>query len=128
MRITNQMLINTVLRDLYNNNQRMIRVQDQVATGRIVNNPSEDPLISDQVIGLELRIARAAQYIRNGQTGTSFMSLADTSLGDINDLAVGARTLAVKMSNDTATASMRAQPGQEVDVLLSPRYPLYWGS
>jgi len=119
MRVTNRMMIDTVLRDLFNNNRRAIRLQDQIATGRIVNNPSEDPLISDQVIGLDTRIARAVQYIRNGQAGTSFLSLADSTLGDVNDLATSARTLAVKMANDTQSATTRSQASGEVDQILA---------
>jgi flagellin-like hook-associated protein FlgL len=118
MRVTNKMLINTVLRDLFNNNRRMIRLQDQVATGRIVNNPSEDPLISDQVINLDMRVARAVQYVRNGQAATSFLSLADSTLGDVGELGITARTLAVKMANDTMTATIRAESASEVDQLL----------
>jgi flagellar hook-associated protein 3 FlgL len=118
MRVTNAMLINTVLRDLFFNNERMVRLQDQIATGRIVNNPSEDPLISDQVIGLDMRVSRAVQYIRNGQAGTSFLSLADSTMGDIGDLGVTARTLAVKMANDTMTPQIRSQAASEVQQLL----------
>ncbi len=119
MRVTNRMMIDTVLRDLFTNNNRTIRLQDQIATGRIVNNPSEDPLISDQVMGLDMNIARAIQYVRNGQAGTSFLSLADSTLGNVNDLATSARTLAVKMANDTQTAATRAQTSGEVDQILA---------
>ncbi len=118
MRVTNSMLINTVLRDLYLNNERLIRVQDQLASGQIVSNPSEDPLIADQVINLDLSVSRAIQYIRNGAAGSSYLSLADSNLGDINNLAVTARTLAVKMANDTATTGMRGQAAGEIDQIL----------
>jgi flagellar hook-associated protein 3 FlgL len=112
------MLINRVLQDLFNNNERIVRLQNQIATGRIVNQVSDDPLIADQVMDLETRIARAAQYVRNADASTSFLSLADSSLGEVNELGVSARTLAVKMANDTVTAEMRAQAAGEVQQLL----------
>jgi flagellar hook-associated protein 3 FlgL len=112
------MLVNTVLRDLFINNNRMIAVQHQIATGRIVNAPSEDPMMADQVIGLDLTIARATQYIRNGQAGNSFLALADSTMGEVNDLGNSARTLAIKMANETATGAMRGQAASEVQQLL----------
>ncbi|MHC4917245.1 MAG: flagellar hook-associated protein FlgL, partial [Planctomycetota bacterium] len=118
MRVTNMMLINRVLQDLFNNNERMVRLQRQIATGRVVNELSEDPMVADQVIGLEARIARAAQYVRNAGASASFLSLADASMGEINDLAVDARTLAVHMANDTMSAEIRAQASSEVQQML----------
>ena len=118
MRITDAMLRNTFLRDLFYNSQRTARVQDQMASGRVVNQPSQDALVADQVIGLETQISRAAQYLRNGSAGSSFLSLADSALGNVNSLAVSARTLAVQMANDTVNATMRSGAATETQQLL----------
>lgn len=118
MRITNNMLTNTFLRNLYFNNKYTARAQDQIATGRIVNNPSEDALIADQVIGLELQIGRVTQYMRNGASGSSYLGVTDNSLGEANNVAVSARTLAIQMANGTVTTSMRAGGSVEAQQML----------
>lgn len=118
MRVTNTMLINQMLRDLYNNNQRAMRAQNQLSTGRIVNSPTDDALVADDVISLGTLIDRAGQYLRNGATGSSYLGITESSLGDAGTLATSARTLAVQMANGTVTASMRSGGAVEINQIL----------
>jgi flagellar hook-associated protein 3 FlgL len=118
MRITEAILANNFLRDLRYNNLRLARTQEQLASGKIVNTPSQDPSIADQVMDLNDHVRRAGEYMRNASVGSSFLSETDNILAGVNDLTIRARTLAVNMANGTASAYQRSGTAAEIQQIL----------
>jgi len=52
MRITNNMLINNMLNNLNNNLNRMNKYQNQLATGKKISLPSDDPIVASRALKL----------------------------------------------------------------------------
>ncbi|HOX07213.1 MAG TPA: flagellar hook-associated protein FlgL, partial [Planctomycetota bacterium] len=118
MRITEAILANNFLRDLRYNNMRLARTQEQLASGRIVNRPSQDPAIADQVMDINDHVRRASTYMRNASVGTSFLSETDNILNNANELVIQARTLAVHTANGTVNTAQRAGTAAEIQQIL----------
>jgi flagellar hook-associated protein 3 FlgL len=119
MRITEAILANNFLRDLRYNNLRLARVQEQMASGKLINSPSQDPTIADQVLDLTDHLRRAGEYMRNASVGSSFLSETDNMLAGVNDLAIQARALAVHAATGTMSASQRIGTASEVEQILN---------
>jgi flagellar hook-associated protein 3 FlgL len=118
MRVTNKILMNQVLRDLYANSLRTMRYEEQISTGQIIQRPSGDALIANTSINYQSVLERMTQFKRNISTGKSFLGLADASLDEVGNILRRAREIGVNMANDTNTAQIRASVAEEVNQLL----------
>ncbi len=117
MRVTNRMLVETVVRNLQHNLDALNQIQNQVSSGKRVTRPSDDPEAA--ALGVRLRHEKATgdQFLRNVEQARSWLTASDQALGDIGDALSRIRELAIQAANGTYTASDRAAIGQEVDQL-----------
>jgi len=118
MRVTNKILVNQALRDLQANSLRTMRFEQQIATGQLIQRPSEDALLTNTSINYQSTLERLEQYKRNVSTGKSFLGLADASLDEVDGILRRARELGITMANDTNTPEIRASVAKEVDQIL----------
>ena len=63
MRVTNNMLVNTLLRNVNNNLSTMQKKQDQLSTGKRVSRPSDDPVAVSKIIKYKTDINELKQSI-----------------------------------------------------------------
>lgn len=103
MRITNNMLVNNMMYNMGNNLERMDRVQQQLATGKKIATPSDDPIVASRALKMRTDVAEIEQYDRNVDDATSWMEISETTLGNMEDLLQRARELAVQGANGTLT-------------------------
>jgi flagellar hook-associated protein 3 FlgL len=84
---------------------RMAKVQEQMATGKILNRPSDSP--TDTTAAMRLRDAMAAndQYARNSTDGIGWLSQIDSSLSSVTSQVQRAYTLAIQGANTGAMGS-----------------------
>lgn len=95
MRITNNMLINNMINYIGNNLTRMDKYQSQLATGKKIQVPSDDPVVAARALKLRTDVAEIAQYQRNIKDAKSWLDITESTLSDINDILQRARELAV---------------------------------
>lgn len=103
MRITNNMLINNMLNNLNNNLNRMNKYQNQLATGKKISLPSDDPIVASRALKLRTDVAEIQQYKRNVDDANSWMDITETTLGQMGDVMHRVRELAVQAANETNT-------------------------
>lgn len=103
MRITNNMLINNMLNNLNNNLNRMNKYQNQLATGKKISLPSDDPIVASRALKLRTDVAEIQQYKRNVDDANSWMDITETTLGQMGDVMHRVRELAVQAGNETNT-------------------------
>ncbi|MFH0911606.1 MAG: flagellar hook-associated protein FlgL [Planctomycetota bacterium] len=118
MRITNQMAVNTVIDNILDNYARLLKIQNQMATGRRVLAPSDDPLATNEGIRLQTMLSQIDQYLRSIDTGESFLGIADGALQNVNDIEQDAKSLTIGMAQDTNTPAMRQGMVLEVENIL----------
>ncbi len=103
MRITNNMLINNMLANLNTNLTRMNKYQNQLATGKKITLPSDDPIVASRALKLRTDVAEIDQYLRNVDDATSWMEITESTLAQIGDVMQRLREITVQGSTGTTT-------------------------
>ncbi len=94
-RITNNMMTNTHLSDLYSNLGRLTDLQRQMSSGKLYNRPSDNPVAVVQDLSLGTSIFENEQYIKNMKNAVTWLENTDQSLNQIDSVVQRIRELAV---------------------------------
>jgi len=100
-----------------NNLERMDRYQMQLATGKKISVPSDDPIVAARALKLRTDVAEVDQFKKNSNDASSWMDITENSLGMLGDVLQRTRELAVQAANDTLTESDRDKIKKEVEQL-----------
>ncbi len=120
MRIADKMNYDQVKHNLSKNRSEMAELQNQAATQKRVNKPSDDPVAATRVLAARTDIAGGRQFIKNINAAKSFLEYSEQSLGELADALIRAKELAISQAND-ASANQRSREvtATEVEQLLS---------
>lgn len=101
MRITNSMMVNNMISNISNNLGRMDKLQNQMATGKKISVPSDDPVVAARALKLRTDVAEIKQYQKNVEDATSWMEITETAMSNIGDVLKRTDELAVQAANGT---------------------------
>lgn len=90
------------------------KTQMQIATGRRIVSPSDDPVGTSQIFPLNEVIEKNKQYIKNSDAAESRLSLEEKTLSSVTNLMQRVNELAVQGNNDTNSAEDRNAIAQEL--------------
>jgi len=93
---------------------RLLKTQNQLAVGKRIVNPADDPTGSAQLIGLSETAKTTAQFQRNILAVRTRLELQDGALGSVGDALQRVRELTVAGLNDTNGAVERIGIAAEV--------------
>jgi flagellar hook-associated protein 3 FlgL len=120
MRVADKMNFNQVNNNLQKNRSEMNDLQNQAATQKRINKPSDDPSASARVLANRTEERGAKQYLKNINTARSFLETTDQSLNELTESLVRAKELAIQQANDPGTsADTRRTVAKEVEQLRS---------
>ncbi len=119
MRITNNMLINNMISNIGNNLTRMDKYQNQLATGKVILVPSDDPIIATRALKLRTDVSEIEQYKRNTDDAQSWMDMTETTLSNINDVLQRTRELVVQGANGATALGDKKKISDEIKQLQS---------
>ncbi|MGX1983405.1 flagellar hook-associated protein 3 FlgL [Thermolongibacillus altinsuensis] len=117
MRVTQGMLTGNMLRNLSASYARLGKYQDQLATGKKINRPSDDPVIAMKGMVYRTNLTEVEQYKRNFSEAYNWIENSDAALDKATQTLQRIRELVVQASNDTYESSQRAAIAQEVQQL-----------
>lgn len=117
MRITNNMLINNMIHYIGNNLNRMDKFQNQLATGKKISVPSDDPVVAARALKLRTDVAEVEQYQRNVKDAQSWMDITEESLSKIGDVLQKTRELMVQGANGSLTTDDTQKANEEIKQL-----------
>jgi flagellar hook-associated protein 3 FlgL len=117
-RITTQMTASMTLNDLQQSLNRLDTTQQQLSSGKKINQPSDDPYGTSQAMSLNGQLSSLNDYTNNITDGTAWTQQATTSLGDIDSMVQRVRELVVQASNGTYTQSDLNASAAEVNQLI----------
>jgi len=103
MRITNNMLINNMMGYVSNNLTRMQRYQSQLATGKKISVPSDDPVVAARSLRLRTDVAELEQFKKNVDDATSWVELTESTLSEMTNIYQRLSELAVDGANGSKT-------------------------
>lgn len=118
-RITSGMTTRSLLSDINDVAARQDATRRQMSSGRQITRPSDDPYSAARAMSLRTDLAGVKQHERNVQEAQSWMSVTDTTLGSITDLAQRARELVVQGATDTLPQTSRNAIADQIDQLVA---------
>lgn len=113
-RVGSQQAVRTFLANLDRTQMRQADLQEQLATGKKVNQPSDDPVGMGIALGIRHDLGNVAAWQQNIADSQSWLSATDNALGNQMDVIQRARELAVQAGNGTMSQDQRAQLATEV--------------
>ncbi len=90
------------------------RTQQQIASGRRILTPSDDPIAAARTLELRESLGRIGQFDRNGGIARNRLNYEETALVSVNDVLQRVRELAIQANNDTQSNETRAQIAVEL--------------
>jgi flagellar hook-associated protein 3 FlgL len=117
-RITTQMTASMTLNDLQQSLNRLDTTQQQLSSGKKLNQPSDDPYGTSQAMSLNGQLSSLNDYTNNIADGTAWTQQATTSLGNIDSMVQRVRELVVQASNGTYSQSNLNASASEVNQLI----------
>ncbi|MFT6086907.1 MAG: flagellar hook-associated protein 3 FlgL [Glaciecola sp.] len=115
MRVTTNLIYNQNLRSIDTNQGNLVDIQQQLATGKKLLRPSDDPVGAAQVIRLTEELDKITQYQRNNDLTSSSLEQQETALRSINDVINRARVLTVQSGSGILAAQDRQAIGAEIE-------------
>ena len=95
----------------------MATTQQQLSTGKRINQPSDDPYGTSLAIQLKNDLQGLTNYNNAVTDGTAWTSAADTSLTNVMSMLQRAQELTVQASNGDESATDLSSTADEVDQL-----------
>lgn len=114
MRVTQSMMSQDFLRQLNNSTNKLSDLQEQLATGKKITRPSQDPVVASLGIAYRTDVAHVDQFTRNMDEVHKWMDNSDSALDQANSALQRVRELTVQASNDTYTDDQRKSIQKEV--------------
>lgn len=99
MRITNQILNNTLVNNLNRHQSEMDKVQNQLSTGMKLQRPSDEPGTATNQMYFRSRIHELNQFSRNIDDGKNRLQLTDGNLERVTEIIQRVRYLSVQAAN-----------------------------
>lgn len=117
MRITNSMMLNSMMRNMGKNLSRMSKTEEMLATGKKFSRPSDDPIGVSRSLRLNTDVANMEQYKRNAQDAVSWMETTETALNNLVTVFQRTRELTVQAASETNSPEERKTIALEIDQL-----------
>ncbi|WGI25531.1 flagellar hook-associated protein FlgL [Halomonas alkaliantarctica] len=92
----------------------LMKVSQQIASGRRVVNPSDDPQAASRAVGVDQAKAVTEQYSDSRVSARNSLSQTESILNSISDAITSAKTLLVQASSDTLTDANRESIASEL--------------
>src|SRR4051812_35832801 len=103
MRVTEGTNFDTVRDSIRRSKERMEGLQKQSATLKKLNAPSDDPIGAAKILQMRTEKVNFDQYQMNAKMAETFLSSSDHALGEIADLIVRAKEIAIGQSSGVSS-------------------------
>jgi flagellar hook-associated protein 3 FlgL len=117
-RITEGMLGRRLLSDLQASTQRIGAAQRQIASGKRIERPSDDPLATHSALRLRNELSALAADQSSISDARGWLDTTEAALASITDVVQRARESVVKAGNGTLTQGDRNKIADEIDQLI----------
>ncbi|PMR77719.1 flagellar hook-associated protein FlgL [Billgrantia endophytica] len=101
MRISTVTMFDQSVASMNRQQSDFLRVSQQVASGRRVVNPSDDPQAASRAVGVSQSMAVTQQFADARISARNTLSQAESVLNSVSDALTSAKTLLVKAASDT---------------------------
>lgn len=117
-RVTTQMTASNLLANINQAMDRVDTTQQELSTGRKINQPSDNPYGTSLALQLNNQLANLDSFSNNVTDGTGWAQAANASLSSVTDSVQRIRELVVQASNGTLTQADMSADAAEVNQLI----------
>ena len=114
MRVSNKQMVSVVKSDLFRNAEQLLKAQEKVATRKLINRPSDDPIGMGKVLDYRKTLSSIDQYNNNITSAKNRTEFTDTLLENLHDLVDQAKRIIIEHSNET-DPELRQGAAQQVE-------------
>ncbi len=118
-RVTSQAQQANSIQNIFRITENLFKAQQEIATGKRINRPSDDPAGMRDALLLRTGVNQANQFIRNIDNNRIFIQAGDTSLQSVNLNLIRAKELTVSELGGASTAETRSFAASELDQIIS---------
>jgi flagellin-like hook-associated protein FlgL len=93
----------------------LLKLQDQLSTGRRISVPSDDASASVRAIGLQRLLEQKGHSQRNLEATQSYLAGTDSAVSGVSQLVIDMRALAISMVDNTRTDLEREAATTEIN-------------
>ena len=119
IRITQGMMYARALTDVQSGLFRYSQLQQEVASGRRISRPSDDPAAALRILPLRSDLRDLSQLSNNVVLARETLDTSASALEDASSVMQRVRELTTQAANGTLSGNDRKSIGAEVDQLLS---------
>jgi flagellar hook-associated protein 3 FlgL len=114
IRISSQQVFSSGISRLQELNASLNKTQQQIATGKKVNQPSDDPVAAARILKLDQEVTRIETYQRNASLAQNRLQQEESALASAVDLVQRIRELTVQAGNGSLSANDRSSIAEEL--------------
>jgi flagellar hook-associated protein 3 FlgL len=116
-RITPRTTQQTAIDNLTANLSRMAKLQEQLASGKAINRPSDSPIQTVEAMQYRSEIRRNDQFQRNANDGLNWLGMADNTLTSVLSVTGRVRELVLQGMNGSTDSVQRGNIAAELQSL-----------
>jgi flagellar hook-associated protein 3 FlgL len=105
MRLSSSMFNGSVVTEMLRDQSALALTQQQLSTGKSVNTPADNPAAAVQIATLTNANSQYQQYITNGQSANTRLTMQEQALADATTTMQSIRDLVVQANSGTNSAS-----------------------
>ena len=114
MRISTSMIFDAGVASIQRQTSVLLDTQQQVASGRRILSPSDDPVAAARALEVEQAKGLNTQFLLNQKAAAETLAQMESKLASTEDLIVRARTLALQAGNPALTLADRKSIAAEL--------------
>ena len=119
MRISTSQIFDSGVRGIGRNQVELSKLANQMATGRRVVTPEDDPIAASQALVLTQSKAVSEQYLKNQSDAQGKLSIVETQVASVGDLLQSVRVRLVQAGSTTLSNSDRSFVAKELEADFS---------
>lgn len=105
MRMSTSMINEAAVNAMLQEQANLAKTQNQLATGSSLNSPADNPVAAVQVLELTNSNSQVQQYVSNGQSANSRLTLQEQALSDSTTTLQSVRDLIVQANSGANSSS-----------------------
>ncbi len=118
MRLSSAQIFQQGISAILNQQSKLQQTEQQLATGKRLLTPSDDPAAAIQVLAITEGLERTDQYQSNGGVAQSQLAREESVLADVGNLLGRVRELVVQANNASQTPETRGSIGKEISARI----------
>jgi flagellar hook-associated protein 3 FlgL len=118
MRVTAAMVRARILRNISTSLDVLQTAQTQIASGKRILKPSDDPVATAKALNLRTVLRDNSQFMENIDNATGWMTSSEAAVNDMVSLLIELKEAAVSGADDTKGEPERAAIAEQVENLL----------